>query len=126
MYHLSPPIIGRKIRFALIGCGRIAQNHFAAIKHNEDKAELVGICDIDPEALAIGVKKTGAKGYETLTKMLDDCNADVFILTTPSGLHSEQAIQIANAGKHVITEKPMATRWEDGKRMVKACDDAGV
>ena len=43
-----------------------------------------------------------------------------------SQLHPDQAIEIAKAGKHVITEKPMATRWEDGKRMVKACDDAGV
>jgi UDP-N-acetyl-2-amino-2-deoxyglucuronate dehydrogenase len=48
------------------------------------------------------------------------------ILTTPSGLHPEQAIEVARAGKHVMTEKPMATRWHDGLRMVKACDDAGV
>ncbi len=126
MYHFSPPIIGRKIRFALVGCGRIAQNHFAAIKHHEDRAELVGVCDIDLEALAVAVKTTGATAYKTLTEMLAQCDADAFILTTPSGLHPDQAIQIAHAGKHVITEKPMATRWEDGKRMVKACDEAGV
>jgi UDP-N-acetyl-2-amino-2-deoxyglucuronate dehydrogenase len=58
--------------------------------------------------------------------MLAKCDADAFILTTPSGLHPEQAIEIAKSGKHVITEKPMATRWEDGKRMLKACDEAGV
>ena len=58
--------------------------------------------------------------------MLADTNADVVILTTPSGLHPEQAIAVAKSGRHVITEKPMATKWEDGKRMVKACDEAGV
>lgn len=58
--------------------------------------------------------------------MLVGCDADVYILTTPSGLHSDQAIEIAKAGKSVVTEKPMATRWDDGKRMVKACDEAGV
>jgi UDP-N-acetyl-2-amino-2-deoxyglucuronate dehydrogenase len=58
--------------------------------------------------------------------MLDSCDADAFILTTPSGLHSSQAVEIARAGRHVVTEKPMATRWEDGKKMVSACDDAGV
>ncbi len=126
MYHFSPPITGRKIRFALVGCGRIARNHFAAIKHHEDRAELVGLYDIDPKALAPAVETTGAKAYKTLTEMLAQSDADAFILTTPSGLHPDQAIEIARAGKHVITEKPMATRWEDGKRMVKACDDAGV
>jgi UDP-N-acetyl-2-amino-2-deoxyglucuronate dehydrogenase len=126
MYHYPAPISDRKIRFALVGCGRIAQNHFAAIKQHNDKAELVGVCDINSTALAEAVKTTGAKPYTTLTQMLLDSEADVFILTTPSGLHSDQAIEIARAGRSVITEKPMATKWEDGKRMVKACDDAGV
>jgi UDP-N-acetyl-2-amino-2-deoxyglucuronate dehydrogenase len=58
--------------------------------------------------------------------MLASCDADAFVLTTPSGLHPEQAIQVAKAGRHVVTEKPMATRWEDGKKMVAACDEAGV
>jgi len=48
------------------------------------------------------------------------------ILATPSGLHPQQAIQVAQAGLHVMTEKPMATRWQDGLRMVRACDEAGV
>lgn len=126
MYHFPPPIIDRKIRFALVGCGRIAQNHFAAIKHHETRAELVGVCDIDPVALAVAAQTTSATPYKSLADMLTHCDADAYILTTPSGLHPDQAIEIARAGKHVITEKPMATRWSDGKRMVKACDEAGV
>jgi UDP-N-acetyl-2-amino-2-deoxyglucuronate dehydrogenase len=126
MYHYPTPITDRKIRFALVGCGRIAQNHFAAIKQHSDRAELLGVCDIDPVALAEAAKITGAKSFTTLTEMLAGCDADVFILTTPSGLHPDQAIEIASAGKSVVTEKPMATRWEDGKRMVRACDEAAV
>lgn len=126
MHFYPAPIIDRKIRFALVGCGRIAQNHFASIKDHLDKAELAGVCDINPIALAEAVKITGAKPFKTLTEMLVGCDADLYILTTPSGLHSDQTIEIAKAGKSVITEKPMATRWEDGKRMLKACDDAGV
>lgn len=126
MYHFPPPILNRKIRFALVGCGRIAQNHFAAIKQHGDHAELVGVCDINPTALAEAVKTTGAQPFNSLTDMLANCDADIFVLTTPSGLHPDQAIEIAQAGRNVITEKPMATRLEDGKRMVKACDEAGV
>ncbi len=125
--HIYPaPILDRKIRFALVGCGRIAKNHFDSIKQHADQAELVGICDIDPNALEAAVVYTGAKPYANLDALLADTNADVVILTTPSGLHADQTVQIAATGRHVMTEKPMATRWHDGLRMVKACDDAGV
>ena len=126
MYTFPNPIIDRKIRFALVGCGRIAQNHFASMKQHNERCEIVGVCDIDPKALAAAVEATGAIPYTSLAEMLAKCDADAFILTTPSGLHANQAIEIAAAGHHVVTEKPMATRWEDGKRMVDACDAAGV
>jgi UDP-N-acetyl-2-amino-2-deoxyglucuronate dehydrogenase len=57
---------------------------------------------------------------------LASSTADLVILTTPSGLHPDQAVAVARASKHVMTEKPMATRWQDGLRMVRACDEAGV
>ncbi len=120
------PITDRKIRFALVGCGRIAQNHFAALKQHVDRATLVSVCDIDPKALEAAAKLTGAKPFSSLEEMLADTTADIVILTTPSGLHPEQTIAIAVSGRHVMTEKPMATRWHDGLRMVKACDNAKV
>jgi UDP-N-acetyl-2-amino-2-deoxyglucuronate dehydrogenase len=124
--HAPQTIRDRKIRFALVGCGRISKNHFEAIAKHAENAELVGICDIDSNALEQAAASTGAPSYASLDRLLKQCDADVVILTTPSGLHPEQAIHIAHAGRHVITEKPMATRWEDGKRMVQACDAAGV
>jgi UDP-N-acetyl-2-amino-2-deoxyglucuronate dehydrogenase len=126
MRNFPPAIVDRKIRFALVGCGRIANNHFGAIREHRDRCELVGVCDIDPRAMRDAADKTGAEGYATLDQMLAHCDADAFILTTPSGLHPEQTVKIARTGRHVITEKPMATRWEDGKRMVAAADAAGV
>jgi len=126
MFSYPPPILNRKIRFALIGCGRIAKNHFDSIKHHEKSAELVSVCDINKEALKNAVSYTGATPYSDLEIMLKDTNADVVILTTPSGLHANQTVKIAKAGLSVITEKPMATRKDDGVRMVKACDEAGV
>ena len=116
----------RKIRFALVGCGRIAQNHFAALKQHGNRAELVDICDTDPDALAAAVATTGAAPHSSLGDMLQRSNADIVVLATPSGLHARQAAEIAASGRHVMTEKPMATRWNDGRMMVKACDDADV
>jgi UDP-N-acetyl-2-amino-2-deoxyglucuronate dehydrogenase len=126
MRNFAPAILDRKIRFALVGCGRIASNHFGAILQHKERCELVGVCDIDPRKREEAAGNTGTTAYATLADMLARCDADAFIVATPSGLHPEQAVQIARAGRHVITEKPMATRWEDGKRMVAACDAAGV
>jgi UDP-N-acetyl-2-amino-2-deoxyglucuronate dehydrogenase len=126
MRHFAAPIVDRKIRFALVGCGRIAQNHFLSLKQHADRAELVDVCDIDPKALEAAVQITGAKPSSTLVELLGGTTADIVVLTTPSGLHADQAAEVAAAGRHVMTEKPMATRWSDGLRMVRACDEAGV
>lgn len=120
------PIVGRKIRMALVGCGRIAGKHLEAIGAHDDRLELVAVCDVDRAALAAAAERTGVQGFSSLSSLLAGSNADVVVLCTPSGLHPAQTIQIAAAGRHVITEKPMATRWADGKRMVEACDAADV
>ena len=126
MRQFPPPIRDRKIRFALVGAGRIAANHFGAIEKHAERVELDAICDVDRDALAAATKRTGAKGYARLEELLAGSKADIVVLATPSGLHPDQAIEIAQAGRHVMTEKPMATRWEDAKRMVAACDAARV
>ena len=118
-----PRIQNRQIRFALAGCGRISNSHFEAITQHKNRAELVAVCDVDTGALNEIQNKTGVTGYTQYTDLLAAGGFDCVILTTPSGLHPQQTIQ---AGFHVMTEKPMATRWKDGVAMVKACDDASV
>ncbi|MBI5259548.1 MAG: Gfo/Idh/MocA family oxidoreductase [Burkholderiales bacterium] len=120
------PVTDRKIRFALAGCGRIAANHMESIARHADRAELVAVCDTDADALAAAVQRTGAKGFPSYSRMLAEAAADCVVLATPSGLHPQQAIEAAQARRHVMTEKPMATRWADGLAMVKACDEARV
>lgn len=119
-------ISGRKLRLALVGCGRIAANHFSAMETHAESIELTDVCDINTSALNAAVQRTGAQGHSKLADLLKTTDADLVVLTTPSGLHSQQAVDVAKASKHVMTEKPMATRWHDGLNMVKACDAAGV
>ena len=116
----------RRLRFAVVGCGRIAQSHFAALTQHAARAELVAVCDVSAPALDAAVALTGAAGFASLDAMLGGCDAEVVVLATPSGLHSRQAIQVARAGRHVMSEKPMATKWDEGVAMVRACRDAGV
>lgn len=125
-YRAPKSINDRKIRFAIVGCGRISDRHTGAIAAHSDNAELVAICDANPDTLAEQSKALGVTGYSSLESMLEHSEADCVILCTPSGLHPAQAIEVARAGRHVITEKPMATRLADGKRMVSACDEEGV
>jgi len=120
------PIKDRPIRIAVVGCGRIAANHIAAVGKHAGRIELAAVCDNNPQALEDAVSKTDVKGYADLSELLAAESADLVALCTPSGLHSGQAVQCAQAGVHVMTEKPMATRWADGLAMVEACDRAGV
>lgn len=122
----SFPIADRRIRFALVGCGRISANHIEALKRHAERAELVAVCDNRPAALAAAVDKTGAAGYASLDALLEGSDADVVVLATPSGLHPRQAMRAAQAGRHVLTEKPMATKWDQAMEMVRVCREAGV
>ena len=120
------PIQDRKIKVALIGCGRISKNHFDSIKAHGDLAELVAVCDTDPQALSKAIQEQGVTGYGNLTELLENETLDLACLCTPSGVHPSQTIECANAGVHVLTEKPMATKWEDGIAMVEACHRKNV
>lgn len=120
-------IKNRKIRFAVVGCGRVSKNHFDAIGTYSQEAEIVAICDPDPVARQQAVQNAPlAKEYTNLSELLKESTADVVVLATPSGLHAKQTIEVAQSNRHVVTEKPMATRWSDGLHMVKACDEANV
>src|SRR5581483_623885 len=123
----TPPaaIRDRPIRIAVVGCGRIAANHFKAIEAHRQDLQLVAVCDSDPQALEAAQKRHGVPGYGSIVELLKS-EVDVVALCTPSGLHPLHAVLAARAGCHVITEKPMATRWSDGLSMVRECDEAGV
>ncbi len=116
----------RKIRMAIIGCGRISKKHFESVRQHAGQIKLACVCDTDPEVLAGAVEETGAPGFSDLREVLNETDTDLVALCTPSGRHPSQTLRCAKAGRHVMTEKPMATRLRDGKRMVAACDEAGV
>jgi UDP-N-acetyl-2-amino-2-deoxyglucuronate dehydrogenase len=119
-------INGRKIRIGVIGCGRISKKHFDAIEQFRNDLELVAVCDVNSRICAEYSKIYSVPAYKDISELLKKEAVDVVVLCTPSGLHPEQAIIAAEFSVNVITEKPMATCWEDGVRMVSACEGAGV
>ncbi len=123
---MYPIIKDRKLRIAVVGCGRISKNHFGSIETHQDNIELVAICDNNSIVLNEHKDQYKVNAYLNLEDMLKNEKLDIVSICTPSGIHPDQVVMAAEHGIHVMTEKPMATRWNDGVRMVKACDDAGV
>ncbi len=115
----------KKTRFAIVGCGVISSVHVDGMM-NTDEAELAAVCDIVESSMSGYVEKYGVDAYTDYSEMLRRDDIDVICICTPSGIHPEQVIMAAEAGKHVICEKPIAIRLEDADRMIQACEDKGV
>jgi UDP-N-acetyl-2-amino-2-deoxyglucuronate dehydrogenase len=114
-----------KVGVALIGVGSWSGVIADAAKRSK-KAELVTCFSRSPEKRKGYSKKYGCaeeKSYEDVLKRED---VDGVLLTTPNAAHAEQAVLAAQNGKHVFVDKPIANTLADGKKMVKACQNAGV
>lgn len=115
----------KTFKVALVGCGRISGNHFDAIRVVEG-LELSAVSDSIPDRARAAGEAQGVPWFSSFSEMLKEADADVVTICTPSGLHSMQGVAAARAGKHVITEKPMAITLEQADALVQACDAAGV
>lgn len=115
----------QKLRFAIIGCGRIAPKHAESIVAL-DEAELVAVCDIVPEKAQAFADKYKAKPYLSYQEMLDKEDIDVVTIATESDLHAPIGIYAAQKGKHVMVEKPMAMTLASADELIRTCREAGV
>jgi UDP-N-acetyl-2-amino-2-deoxyglucuronate dehydrogenase len=112
----------KKIRFALVGCGRIGQRHAQHISNN---GILAAVCDIEDSKTAALAKEYNATPYKSLDDLLKaEKDIDVVSVCTPNGLHAEHTIKSLNAGFHVLCEKPMALSVHDCGEMIKAAEKA--
>ncbi|MBL8008828.1 MAG: Gfo/Idh/MocA family oxidoreductase, partial [Ignavibacteria bacterium] len=112
-----------KIKFAIIGCGRIALRHAEIINEN---SELTAVCDIKPDRADEFAKKFGSKAYYNITDLLkNEQSIDVVSVCTPNSFHSEHTIESLKAGKNVLCEKPMAISTAECKKMMIESDLSG-
>ena len=118
----------KKLRFAIIGCGRISYKHVEALIGNREEAELTAVCDIVPEKTDKCIREylQGIPGIQAPTAytdykvMLEKADIDVVAIATESGYHARIAIECMNQGKHVLVEKPMALSIADADMMIEA------
>ncbi len=117
--------VSENFRIALVGCGRISKNHFDAIGR-VDGLDLVGVADIVPERAQSAGTEHRVPSFQSLEAMLEGVDCDIVTVATPSGLHPALGIQAAEAGKHVVSEKPMAISLPSADSLIDACAAKGV
>lgn len=109
-----------KIKFGIIGCGRIAQRH---AEHISKRGTLVAVCDVVEDKANKMAAATGAKAYYSVEDLFKSGEQiDVVAICSPNGLHASHAISALNAGYNVICEKPMALSVYDCGEMIKAAE----
>ena len=120
----------RKVRYALIGAGNIAQVAvLPAFKHAKSNSELVAVISNDPEKrlqLSKDYDLDLFGDYDDLELILEKGAVDALYVSTPNALHKECVLRAAAAGVHVLCEKPLATSVADCEAMAEACGKAGV
>ena len=112
------------VKIAVIGCGRIATSHLAAIRTQPDLGELVAVTDSDPQRARAAAERFGATALPGFKEVLDRVDVEAVVLCTPNALHSAQAIEALQAGKHVLVEKPMAEVAAEAEAMCAAAQRA--
>jgi len=116
----------KKIKFGLIGCGRISAKHFEAVAEIEN-AEIIACADIIESRAKEAAEKYQINAfYKDYIEMLEKEKPNAVLICTPSGLHPQIGIEAAKRKIHVVTEKPMAIDLRSADNLVQACDENGV
>ena len=116
----------RKVRAGLIGCGKIARIHAEALHHLEE-ADFVACCDQDERRARDLADTYGVPNvYDSAEALLQSGTVDVVLVCTPHPMHERVVVAAAEAGVHVLCEKPIAIALDEADRMIEATDRAGV
>ena len=122
----------QRLRYALIGCGRIAPNHVAAVTRNHDTLEFSAVCDPLPERMEAVLaplseaQRGKVRRYTDFHQMLAEVRPQLVAVATESGKHAAIGLECIAAGASVIIEKPLALSMADGRALVAAARQAGV
>jgi predicted dehydrogenase len=116
--------ISERIGYAVVGLGGIAERAILPAFRHSRKSRLVALVSRDASrarCLAAKFRAPRAYGYDEYDRCLSDPDVQAVFIASVNAAHAEQAIRAAQAGKHVLCEKPMATSVDDCRRMIEAC-----
>jgi len=110
-----------KIKFALIGCGKIAHKHAIALGQLPE-AQIVGVYDLNFNKAREFGERYSLPVYENIDKLVEEANPDVFDVLTPSGVHAETVLELVKYKRHFVVEKPLALRLDQIDEILEKCD----
>lgn len=117
----------KKVRWGVLGAGGIAQRRTIPGLLQCDNAELIAVMEITPElAESCRARWNCPKAYTSAEALLADPEIDAVYIASPVFLHAQQAMAAADAGKHILIEKPLALTCEEGRKVVEYCAQKGV
>ena len=117
----------KKVRWGVIGAGGIAERRTIPGMMQCENAELVAVMEIDPDRAEACRAKWGCKkAYTSEADLLADPEIDAVYIASPVVFHAKQAMAAADAGKHILMEKPIAMSSEEGQKVVDYCESKGV
>jgi predicted dehydrogenase len=127
--QLGAPPAGRKIRYCVVGLGRISMEHFMPGTKLGQFGEITALVSGHPDkakrvAEQYNVAESSIYSYENFDQIRDNPNIDAVYIALPNSMHAEYTIRAAQAGKHVLCEKPMANSVADSEAMIAACKKA--
>ena len=133
LYSVNGKEGNNQMKYALIGCGRIATNHIKAVINNKEDLEFMAVCDVLPEAMENLLAKHGLNEDKSIARytdyktMIDEIpDLELIAIATESGIHAEIALYCIDKGINVIIEKPMAMSMTDAEEIVRRSTEKGV
>ena len=116
-----------RVKIAVAGCGVVATAYYLPYLMSLETAELVAVCDVDERRTAACARLFGArKTYRDYDRMIDESGADAVLILTAPGTHTRFAVRAAEAGLHLLIQKPMATTMAEAQSIAQAVRAAGV
>jgi len=117
----------RRFDVAVVGCGGVSQMHFDGYAAHPERVRVVAACDPEPERVSEAQRRYGfARACASLDEMLAAADWEVAVVCTPTPVREPVVRMLAAAGKHVFVEKPLADTYDEARRLVAICAEAGV
>ena len=119
--------MGNPVRVCLVGAGRVANVHSNSLVHHVPEGKLVAAVDTNEKVLNRIADQFEIKNrYLSLEDAIDQAQFEAVVITTPTFTHANLAITAANAGKHILLEKPMTLNLKECDKIIAAAEKAGV
>ena len=115
------------LKFAIVGCGRIAKRHSELLGHGQiEGADLVAVCDLVASKAEAIAANFDVPFFTDMHEMMQKVSIDVVVVLTESGHHAANVRELAPYGKHIVVEKPIALTLDDADSMIKVCDEHAI